>query len=41
MHALGWAPTLTIREAFVRTLQWLEANKELGREIIEAKAGVA
>jgi UDP-glucose 4-epimerase len=41
MRALGWTPTLTIREAIVRTLNWLEANTELGREVIEARAGVA
>jgi UDP-glucose 4-epimerase len=41
MRALGWAPTLTIREAIDRTLRWLEANTELGREIIESRAGVA
>jgi UDP-glucose 4-epimerase len=26
MRALGWAPTLTIKDAIVRTLDWLEAN---------------
>jgi len=26
MRALGWAPTLTIREAILRTLVWLDAN---------------
>ena len=26
IRALGWAPTLTIREAIVRTLEWFEAN---------------
>ena len=26
IRALGWAPTLTIREGIVRTLEWLEAN---------------
>jgi UDP-glucose 4-epimerase len=26
MQALGWAPTLTIKGAIVRTLDWLEAN---------------
>jgi UDP-glucose 4-epimerase len=24
--ALGWAPTLTIRESIQRTLEWLDAN---------------
>jgi UDP-glucose 4-epimerase len=41
MRALGWAPTLTIREAIVRTLRWLEANTELAREVIESNAGLA
>ncbi len=26
IRGLGWAPTLTIREAIVRTLRWLDAN---------------
>jgi UDP-glucose 4-epimerase len=26
IKALGWAPTLTIEQAIVRTLRWLEAN---------------
>ena len=26
IRALGWAPTLTIEQAIVRTLRWLEAN---------------
>jgi UDP-glucose 4-epimerase len=27
IRSLGWAPTVTIREAVVKTLQWLEANE--------------
>ena len=27
IRALGWAPTLTIPEAIVRTLEWLDANE--------------
>jgi UDP-glucose 4-epimerase len=26
MRALGWQPTLTIKQAIERTLRWLEAN---------------
>jgi UDP-glucose 4-epimerase len=26
IRALGWAPTLTIRESVARTLEWLDAN---------------
>ena len=26
IRALGWQPTLTIQQAIVRTLEWLEAN---------------
>jgi UDP-glucose 4-epimerase len=26
VRSLGWKPTLTIREAIVRTLDWLDAN---------------
>lgn len=29
IRALGWAPTLTIREAVQRTVAWLEANTEV------------
>jgi nucleoside-diphosphate-sugar epimerase len=26
MRSLGWEPTMTIREAIVRTLEWFDAN---------------
>jgi UDP-glucose 4-epimerase len=26
IRALGWAPTLDIREAILRTLEWFDAN---------------
>jgi UDP-glucose 4-epimerase len=29
IRALGWAPTLTIEQAIVRTLRWLEANPDV------------
>jgi UDP-glucose 4-epimerase len=32
IRALGWEPTLSIREAIVRTLNWLEANPDAWRE---------
>ena len=37
IRALGWAPTLTIEQAIVRTLSWLEANPYLVSE--EAPVG--
>ena len=27
IRSLGWAPTVNIRDAVVKTLQWLEANQ--------------
>jgi UDP-glucose 4-epimerase len=35
VRALGWEPTLTIREGIVRTLHWLDAN-QWALDIIEA-----
>jgi UDP-glucose 4-epimerase len=32
IRARGWAPTLTIREAIERTLEWLDANDEIPTE---------
>lgn len=32
IRGLGWRPTLTIEEAIVRTLQWLDANEYAWRE---------
>jgi UDP-glucose 4-epimerase len=26
IRALGWSPTLTIKDAIVRTLEWFDAN---------------
>jgi UDP-glucose 4-epimerase len=34
MRSLGWAPTLTIREGILKTLQYLQANTWL----LEARA---
>jgi UDP-glucose 4-epimerase len=32
IRALGWEPKVSIREAVVKTLQWLEANPEIVKE---------
>lgn len=32
IHALGWRPRLTIEQALVRTLEWLDANEYAWRE---------
>jgi UDP-glucose 4-epimerase len=32
IRSLGWEPRLTIREAIVRTLQWLSTNEDVWRE---------
>jgi UDP-glucose 4-epimerase len=32
IHALGWRPQVTIREAILRTLSWLDANEYAWRE---------
>jgi UDP-glucose 4-epimerase len=34
LKALGWRPTLTIREAIVRTLRWLEQNPSVVEEVV-------
>jgi UDP-glucose 4-epimerase len=35
IRSLGWQPTLTIREAVGRTLEWFEANEYAWREQVE------
>jgi UDP-glucose 4-epimerase len=38
IRALGWTPTLTIRDAIVRTLDWFDANPYAWeRELEEAR----
>ena len=37
MRSLGWAPKLTIREAIVRTLMWLDANPEVCGQIQKSR----
>ena len=32
IRALGWAPTIGIRDAVVRTLEWLEAHRQIVEE---------
>ena len=32
IRALGWRPTLTIEQAIVRTVEWLQANDYAWRE---------
>jgi UDP-glucose 4-epimerase len=36
IRGLGWRPTLTIREAVIRTLQWFDANEYAWQEQIGA-----
>jgi UDP-glucose 4-epimerase len=38
IRALGWRPTLTIEQAIVRTLQWLQANDYAWRERLPERA---
>jgi len=38
IRALGWRPTLTIEQAIVRTLEWLQANDYAWREQVPARA---
>jgi UDP-glucose 4-epimerase len=40
MRSLGWMPTLTIRQAILRTLQWFEANPYAWDEQHHAHAGM-
>jgi UDP-glucose 4-epimerase len=39
--ALGWTPTLTIRQAVLRTLTWLDANPYAWRDAVASEARVA
>jgi len=41
MRALGWSPTLTIREAIVRTLEWFDANPYAWEDQVQSGAGIA
>src|SRR5262249_9293021 len=38
IRALGWRPTLTIEQAIVRTLEWLQANDYAWREQVPERA---
>jgi UDP-glucose 4-epimerase len=40
IRSLGWAPTLNIQAAVVRTLEWFDANPYAWRDAVAAKAGV-
>jgi UDP-glucose 4-epimerase len=40
MRTLGWAPAVTIREAIVRTLEWLDANAYAWRDAARPEAEV-
>jgi UDP-glucose 4-epimerase len=40
IRSLGWTPTLSIREAIVRTLEWFDANPYAWRGRVGAEAGV-
>ena len=40
-RSLGWAPTLTIRESIVRTLEWFDANPYAWESAVAAGAGAA
>jgi UDP-glucose 4-epimerase len=39
IRSLGWAPTLTIRESILRTLEWFDANPYAGEATIASQAG--
>jgi UDP-glucose 4-epimerase len=38
ISALGWRPTLTIRQAAVRTLEWFDANEYTWRDAVMSQA---
>jgi UDP-glucose 4-epimerase len=38
IRRLGWAPTLTIRESIVRTLEWLDANPYVWESAMTSRA---
>ena len=38
IRALGWRPTLTIEQAIVRTVEWLQANDYAWREQVPERA---
>jgi UDP-glucose 4-epimerase len=40
IRSLGWAPTLNIHDAVVRTLQWFDANPYAWRDAVAPEAGV-
>jgi UDP-glucose 4-epimerase len=40
IRSLGWAPTLSIRDAIGRTLEWFDANPYAWRARVGAEAGV-
>jgi UDP-glucose 4-epimerase len=41
IRALGWEPTLTIKESIQATLRWLDANPFAWEELVGSGAGVA
>jgi UDP-glucose 4-epimerase len=41
IRSLGWRPTLTIREAIIRTLQWFDANPYAWEASVRSRAGAA
>jgi UDP-glucose 4-epimerase len=40
IRALGWAPTLSIRESILRTLRWFDANPSVLDDLVASGAGV-
>jgi UDP-glucose 4-epimerase len=40
IRALGWAPSLTIRDSILRTLRWFDANPYAWRDTLASEAGV-
>jgi UDP-glucose 4-epimerase len=40
IRSLGWKPTLNIRDAIVRTLEWFDANPYAWRDAVSPEAGV-
>ncbi len=41
IRALGWEPTLSIRQAIVRTLQWFDANPYAWSETVHGEGSIA
>ena len=40
VRALGWAPSLNIRESIGRTLEWFDANPYVWTDLVAAEARI-